>query len=97
MVRHAEKIGGNVATSFREFSDSVRRTRRQRAEERGNSKSVKLMFPIVLCLAPPIYVLLLGPAVIELRNFATSQGNGMLNQSISEQLDQATSTANQQP
>ena len=84
MVRHAEHLGGSVSTAFREFSDGIRRTRRQLAEERGNKASVKLLFPTVLCLTPPIYILLLGPAAIEMKNFIQKENNpgGVLNQSI---------------
>ena len=74
MVQHAEKLGGQVAGAFREFSDGIRRSRRQQAEEQGNKASIKLLFPIVFFLAPPIYVLLLGPAMIELKNFV-QEGN----------------------
>lgn len=84
MVRHAEKLGGSISGAFREFADSIRRTRRQLAEERGNKASVKLMFPTILCLTPPVYILLLGPAVIDIKNFIqreTRQG-GVLDQSL---------------
>lgn len=92
MVRHAEQLGGNVATAFREFSDSVRQQRRQRAEERGNKASIKLLFPVVFFLAPPIYILLLGPAVIELRRFVQreSVAGGALTQSPANALNAAT-------
>jgi len=82
MARHADRLGGNVATAFRDYSDSIRRERRQRAEERGNKAAVKIMFPMVLFLAPPIYVLLLGPAVLELRTFMVreNQAGGILSQ-----------------
>ncbi len=69
LVSQTERLGANVSEAFRDFADSVRRTRRQRAEERGNRSSVKLLFPIVLCLAPPVYVMLLGPAALEMKNF----------------------------
>ncbi|QDU99204.1 type II secretion system F family protein [Lignipirellula cremea] len=82
MVQHADRLGGNVAGALRDFSDGVRRTRRQRAEERGNKASVKILFPIVLCLTPPIYVLLLGPGILEMRNFFVKENktNGMFMQ-----------------
>lgn len=82
MARHADRLGGNVASAFRDYSDSIRRERRQRAEERGNKAAVKIMFPMVLFLAPPIYVLLLGPAVLELRTFMVreNQAGGILSQ-----------------
>jgi tight adherence protein C len=92
MVRHAEKLGGSVAVAFRDFADSIRRTRRQTAEERGNRSSVQMLFPVVFCLAPPIYILLLGPAALELRNFIQreTRPGGALSQSISD----ATASAN---
>ena len=84
MVRHAEQLGGSVSSAFRDFADSIRRTRRQLAEERGNKASVKLLFPTVLCLTPPIYILLLGPAAIELKNFIQKENRpgGALSQKI---------------
>jgi tight adherence protein C len=91
MVRHAEQLGGNITSAFREFADSIRRTRRQLAEERGNKSTVKLMFPTILCLTPPVYILLLGPAVIEIKNFIQT-GNrpgGALSQSIDANLNSA--------
>lgn len=91
MVRHAERLGGNIATAFQEFADGVRRARRQQAEERGNKASIKLLFPVVFFLAPPIYILLLGPAAIELRNFIAreSQPGGALSQSPAATLNEA--------
>ena len=82
IVRHADQLGGNVAAAFRDFADSIRRSRRQRAEERGNKASIKLLFPVVLFLAPPIYILLLGPAALELRTFMAreNRAGGVLSQ-----------------
>ena len=93
LVRHAERLGGNLATSLRDFSDSIRRTRRQRAEERGNKSSIKLLFPVVFCLAPPIYILLLGPAALELREFVMreNQPGGALLQQASGSLSPSVS------
>ncbi|MBI1246475.1 hypothetical protein GC197_01365 [bacterium] len=83
LIHHAERLGGNVANAFHEFADSIRESRRQRADEAGNRTSVKLLFPVIFFLTPPIYVLLLGPAVMELRDFSMreTQPGGALNQS----------------
>jgi tight adherence protein C len=80
MVRQTSSQGSSAAAAFQDFADGVRRTRRQRAEERGNKATVKLLFPLVFCLAPPIYMLLLIPAVIELRSFVLqeNQAGGIL-------------------
>lgn len=93
LVGQSERLGGNTVGAFQEFADVVRRTRRLRAEESGNKASVKLMFPVVLCLAPPVYVLLLGPAVLELRDFVRNQDTGAL----SEQVEQANRAPTSDP
>jgi hypothetical protein len=69
MVWQAEQQGASVAGAFQAFSDQVRLTRRQRAEETANKTAFKMLFPLVLCLMPAVYLVLLGPAVLELRNF----------------------------
>lgn len=84
MVRHAEQLGGNVSGAFREFADSIRLNRRQLAEDRGNKATVKLLFPTVLCLTPPIYILLLGPAALEMKEFVQRERKpgGALSQNV---------------
>ena len=69
MVWQAEQQGGSVAKAFQTFSDQVRLNRRQRAEEAGNKAAFKMLFPLVFCLAPAVYIVLLGPAVMDLREF----------------------------
>lgn len=75
VVGQTERHGNAVASVFHDFATDVRTQRRQTAEEKGNRTSVHMLLPLVLCLAPPIYLLLLTPAVIELRNFVM-QENG---------------------
>lgn len=84
LVSQSEQLGSNVAVAFQGFSDSVRRSSRQRAAERGNKASVKLLLPIIFCLAPPVYILLLAPAILELRSFVIEQNEpgGALSQDI---------------
>jgi len=80
LITHTERLGTNVAGALRDYADGIRRNHRQRAEERGNRTSVKLLLPVVLCLAPPIYILLLAPALLELRGFMIreNQDGGIL-------------------
>ncbi|MCO6456394.1 MAG: type II secretion system F family protein [Pirellulaceae bacterium] len=96
LVSQTERLGSNVATAFRDYSDSVRRTQRQRAEERGNRTSVAMILPIVLCLAPPIYILLLGPALMQLRGFVAQEdrAGGVLRPDISGMNTSPLPTAN---
>ncbi len=69
MIAQTERQGTSVAAAFHEFADTVRQTRRQRADEVGNKTAVKMLFPLVFCLAPPVYIMLLTPAVVELGQF----------------------------
>lgn len=73
LVTQTERLGTNVATALRDYSDSIRRSFRQRAEEQGNKNSIKLLLPVTLCLAPPVYILLLAPAMLELRDFVVRE------------------------
>lgn len=80
LVTQTERLGTNVGAALRDYSDSIRRNFRQRAEERGNKNSIKMLLPVTLCLAPPVYILLLAPAVLELRDFIVreNQPGGIL-------------------
>lgn len=84
LVSQSEQLGSNVTTAFQGYSDAVRRSMRQRAAERGNKASVKMLLPIIFCLAPPVYILLLAPALLEMRSFVIEQNEpgGALAQDI---------------
>ena len=69
VVTYAERTGADMGVVLRDYSDNIRTGIRHRAERQGNMMSVKLLFPIMLCLAPAAYLLLLSPAVVELRQF----------------------------
>lgn len=73
LIGQTERQGGAVASAFQDFAMEVRRQRRQLAEEKGNRTSIHMLFPLILCLAPPVYLLLLTPAAIELRNFVMEE------------------------
>ena len=73
IVAQTERLGTSVALAVRDYAESVRDDRQQRAVERANRMSVQLMLPIIFCLAPPVYVLLCGPPVIELVDFFDSR------------------------
>ncbi|QDT12347.1 type II secretion system F family protein [Planctomycetes bacterium K23_9] len=69
MMRQSQKLGGGLAPALGDYASRIRVDRQSKAERVGNTASLKLLFPVVLCLAPPIAILLIGPAVIELRDF----------------------------
>jgi tight adherence protein C len=68
-INQAAKYGTNLGHSLRIHSESLRQKRRQEAEERAAKTSVKLLFPLVFFIFPAIFVVILGPAMIDLRTF----------------------------
>jgi len=65
MLVQTDRFGTSVAQALRTHADVSRTKRRQNAEERAGKIGVKLVFPLVFCLFPALYVAILGPAVVE--------------------------------
>jgi len=65
MLVQTDKFGTSVAQSLRVHSDTVRTKRRQRAEEAAAKTGVKMVFPLVFCIFPAIWVVTIGPAIIK--------------------------------
>jgi tight adherence protein C len=64
MLVQTDKFGTSVANSLRVFSETLRTKRRQRAEEAAAKTGVKMVFPLVVCIFPSIWVVTIGPAAI---------------------------------
>jgi len=60
------RFGTSLAKALRVHADAMRVKRRQRAEEQAAKSTVKLIFPLVLFIFPAIFVVLVGPAVIQI-------------------------------
>lgn len=66
VIVQTEVFGTSVAKSLRVMSDSMRIRRTQRAEERAATVAVKMTLPLVLCILPALFAVLLGPAMINI-------------------------------
>jgi tight adherence protein C len=65
MLIQTDKFGTSVAQSLRVYSETLRTKRRQRAEEAAAKTGVKMVFPLVTCIFPAIWVITIGPAAIK--------------------------------
>jgi tight adherence protein C len=65
MLVQTDRFGTSVAQSLRVHADTMRTKRRQRAEEAAAKTGVKMVFPLVFCIFPAIWVVTIGPAAIK--------------------------------
>jgi len=68
MLVQTDRFGTSVAQALRTHAETSRTKRRQRAEEKAAKIGVKLVFPLVLCLMPALYVVCLGPVIVRMYN-----------------------------
>ena len=68
MVQSGE-LGISIGDVLREQAKEMRIKRRQRAEEKAQKLQVKLLAPLILCLLPAMFVVILGPAVMNIMAF----------------------------
>jgi tight adherence protein C len=65
MLVQTDKFGTSVAQSLRVHSETLRTKRRQRAEEAAAKLGVKMVFPLVFCIFPAIWIVTIGSAIIK--------------------------------
>jgi len=63
-VIQSEQFGTGIGKILRIQADEMRRKRRQRAQKRGAQATLKMMLPMVGCIFPTLWIVLLGPAVL---------------------------------
>jgi tight adherence protein C len=66
MLIQADRFGTSIARAVRIYSDSLRTKRRQRAEQAAQKAAVKLLLPLACFLFPTLFIVVLGPAALNL-------------------------------
>ena len=71
LLIQTDRFGTSIGQALRVHSDSMRMTRRLKAEEKAAQLAVKLMIPLILFIFPSLMIVIAGPGVIRLmQNFA---------------------------
>ncbi len=65
LLIQTDMFGTSVAKALKVHSDFMRIQRYQMAEERAAKIPVKLMLPMILCIFPSLFIVILGPAIIQ--------------------------------
>ncbi len=62
----ADRMGLPIAAVLREQTREMRIARRQRAEEKAQKVTVKILFPLLLCIFPALFIVIIGPGAIKI-------------------------------
>jgi len=65
-INQADQFGVSISRMLRVQADEIRVRRRQRIQEKAFAAPVKMVFPLVLCIFPGIFVVLLAPAAMQI-------------------------------
>ncbi len=74
MLIQADRFGTSIARAVRVYSDSLRTKRRQRAEQAAQKAAFKLLLPLGALLFPTMFIIILGPALL---NISDMLGSGL--------------------
>jgi tight adherence protein C len=73
-IIQAEQLGVSISKVLQIQSEQLRIERRQRAEEMAARAPIKMLFPLVGCIFPSLFIVILGPAIISIVKTLGSAG-----------------------
>ena len=65
-LRQAEELGVSIANTLRTQADSLRTRRSARIRQLAATLSVKMLFPLIFCILPALFIVVLGPGLLSL-------------------------------
>jgi tight adherence protein C len=65
-IIQAEQLGVSISKVLQIQSEQLRIERRQHAEELAARAPIKMLFPLVGCIFPSLFIVILGPAIISI-------------------------------
>ena len=74
MLAQTDRFGTPIIRALSRLSEEIRAKRKQKAEEAAAKTKIKIIFPLVLCIFPCIFIVLLAPAILSI--MAGMQGMG---------------------
>lgn len=69
MLTQADRFGTSISDSLRAEASLMRIRRMQAAEEVAAKIPIKMLVPMVLCIFPSLFIVIIGPAIIQMRAF----------------------------
>jgi tight adherence protein C len=65
-IDQSERFGTSVVQALKTYSDTFRTERFRRAEEQAGKIPIKLIFPLIFCLFPSVFVIMVAPPLIKI-------------------------------
>ncbi|MBB5056286.1 tight adherence protein C [Granulicella aggregans] len=75
MLVQTDKFGTPILKALSQFSEEIRMKRRQHAEEAAAKTKIKIIFPLVLCIFPCVFIVLLAPAILSIMTGFKAMGH----------------------